>query len=136
MSELRSATGCETVVPFGAEVPCADRYIADGEILQLGSVVIQAIATPGHTNAHLAYLINSERVLTGDALFIRGCGRTDFQSEDTDILYDPVTLKSKTLSSSPNDLWLIWILRALAVIAGAIALLIIVFLILESFPFL
>jgi phosphate transport system permease protein len=43
-------------------------------------------------------------------------------------------LKSKTLSSSPNDLWLIWILRFLAVMAGAIALLIIVFLILESLP--
>lgn len=43
-------------------------------------------------------------------------------------------LKSKTLSSSPNDLWLIWILRTGAVIAGAIALLIVVFLILESLP--
>lgn len=43
-------------------------------------------------------------------------------------------LKSKTLSSSPNDLWLIWILRSLAGMAGAIALLIIVFLILESLP--
>ncbi len=43
-------------------------------------------------------------------------------------------LKSKTLSSSPNDLWLIWILRSLSVMVGAIALLIIVFLILESLP--
>ncbi|MEH2175310.1 phosphate ABC transporter permease subunit PstC [Nostoc sp.] len=42
--------------------------------------------------------------------------------------------KSKTLSLSPNDFWLIWILRFLAAIAGAIALLIIVFLILESLP--
>ncbi len=42
--------------------------------------------------------------------------------------------KSKTLSSSLNDFWLIWILRFLGVIAGAIALLIIGFLILESLP--
>ena len=41
--------------------------------------------------------------------------------------------KSKTLSS-PNDFWLIWILHFLGVIAGAIALLIIIFLILESLP--
>ncbi|BAY47882.1 beta-lactamase domain protein [Scytonema sp. HK-05] len=95
--KLRDATGCETVVPFGAEVPCADRYITDGEILQLGSVVIEAIATPGHTNAHLAYLVNSERVLTGDALFIRGCGRTDFQSGDAGTLYDSVTQRLFTL---------------------------------------
>ncbi|GAA6615632.1 phosphate ABC transporter permease subunit PstC [Scytonema sp. NUACC26] len=43
-------------------------------------------------------------------------------------------LKSKTLLSFPNDLWLVWILRFLTAIAGAIALLIIVFLILESLP--
>ncbi|NJM74293.1 MAG: MBL fold metallo-hydrolase [Scytonema sp. RU_4_4] len=95
--ELRIATGCETVVPFGSEVPCANRYIADREILQLGSVVIEAIATPGHTNAHLAYLINGDRVLTGDALFIRGCGRTDFQSGDAGTLYDSVTQRLFTL---------------------------------------
>ncbi|MDZ7955772.1 phosphate ABC transporter permease subunit PstC [Nostoc sp. DedQUE09] len=43
-------------------------------------------------------------------------------------------LKSKTLSPSPNDIWLIWILRGLATIAGAIALLIVVFLLTESLP--
>jgi phosphate transport system permease protein len=41
---------------------------------------------------------------------------------------------SKTLSSLQNDGWLVWILRLMAMIAGAIALLIIVFLILESLP--
>jgi phosphate transport system permease protein len=41
-------------------------------------------------------------------------------------------LNSKTLSSSLSDFWLVWILRFLAMIAGAIALLIIMFLILES----
>jgi phosphate transport system permease protein len=43
-------------------------------------------------------------------------------------------LKSRTLSPSPNDIWLIWILRGLATIAGAIALLIVVFLLWESLP--
>jgi sulfur dioxygenase len=95
--ELRAATGCKTLVPFGSQVPCADHYTADGEILQLGSVMIEAIATPGHTNAHLAYLINKERVLTGDALFIRGCGRTDFQSGNAGTLYDSVTQRLFTL---------------------------------------
>lgn len=96
-SQMRDATGCKTVVPFGSEVSCADRFIADGEILQLGSVMIEAIATPGHTNSHLAYLVNSDRVLTGDALFIRGCGRTDFQSGDAGTLYDSVTQRLFTL---------------------------------------
>jgi len=41
---------------------------------------------------------------------------------------------NKTLSSLQNDGWLVWLLRFLAIIAGAIALLIVGFLILESLP--
>lgn len=55
------------------------------------SVEIKAIATPGHTDNHMGYLVNDSLVLTGDALFVRGCGRTDFQSADAKTLYHQVT---------------------------------------------
>lgn len=97
---LRLHTGCLGILPVKTEANCVDRYIADGEILQLGSVEIQAIATPGHTNSHMAYLVNYTHLLTGDALFIRGCGRTDFQFGDAGLLYDAVTQKLFTL---PDD---------------------------------
>ena len=89
--KLRELTGCLGIVPERAHANCADRQIQDEEDLELGSIVIEAIATPGHTDSHMAYLVNGERVLTGDALFIRGCGRTDFQSGDAGTLYDSVT---------------------------------------------
>ncbi|MEM8828155.1 MAG: MBL fold metallo-hydrolase [Cyanobacteria bacterium P01_G01_bin.19] len=89
--KLRELTGCWGVVPDRAHANCADRQIQDEEDLELGSIIIEAIATPGHTDSHMAYLVNGERVLTGDALFIRGCGRTDFQSGDAGTLYDSVT---------------------------------------------
>jgi sulfur dioxygenase len=89
--KLRQMTGCLGIVPEGAQVACADRHIHDGEMLKLGAITIKAIATPGHTDSHMAYLVNNDRVLTGDALFIRGCGRTDFQSGDAGTLYDSVT---------------------------------------------
>jgi glyoxylase-like metal-dependent hydrolase (beta-lactamase superfamily II) len=103
--KLRAETGCLGIVPKKAHATCADRYIQDGEILNLGTIKIQAIATPGHTDSHMAYLVNSLsevapeelRVLTGDALLIRGCGRTDFQSGDAGTLYDSVTLRLFTL---------------------------------------
>ena len=95
--KLRELTGCQGIVPDNANVACADRHIKDGEILQLGTIEIEAIATPGHTDSHLAYLVNGDRVLTGDALFIRGCGRTDFQGGDAGILYDAVTQRLFTL---------------------------------------
>jgi glyoxylase-like metal-dependent hydrolase (beta-lactamase superfamily II) len=88
---LRQMTGCLGIVPENAQAACADRHIGDGETLKLGTITIKAIATPGHTDSHNAYLVNSDRVLTGDALFIRGCGRTDFQSGDAGTLYDSVT---------------------------------------------
>ena len=58
------------------------------------------IATNGHTDSHMSYLVNDSLVLTGDALFIRGCGRTDFQSGDPGTLYDSVTQKLFTLPDS------------------------------------
>jgi glyoxylase-like metal-dependent hydrolase (beta-lactamase superfamily II) len=95
--KLRQLTGCEGIAPEKANVACADRQIRDGEILTVGAVKIEAIATPGHTECHFAYLVNGDRVLTGDALFIRGCGRTDFQSGDAGTLYDSITQKLFTL---------------------------------------
>lgn len=95
--KLRELTGCEGVVPQNANAVCASRHIQHGEILRVGDVNIQAIETHGHTDSHMSYLVNGTRVLTGDALFIRGCGRTDFQSGDAGTLYDHVTQRLLTL---------------------------------------
>ena len=95
--KLREMTGCTGIVPENAQAACADRYIKDGEILRVGDIEIKAIETNGHTDSHMAYLVNNTHVLTGDALFIRGCGRTDFQSGDAGTLYDRVTQKLFTL---------------------------------------
>ncbi|PIG94105.1 MBL fold metallo-hydrolase [Gloeocapsopsis sp. IPPAS B-1203] len=99
-AKLRELTGCHGVVPEKANAACANCFIRDGETLQIGDVYIQAIATPGHTDSHVAYLVNDTQLLTGDALFIRGCGRTDFQSGDAGTLYDSVTQRLFTL---PDD---------------------------------
>jgi len=98
--KLRELTGCLGVVPAGAQVTCADRLLQDGEVLQVGAIPIQAIATPGHTDSHLAYLVHHTHLLTGDSLLIRGCGRTDFQGGDAGQLYDSITQKLFTLDDA------------------------------------
>ncbi|MBP0014701.1 MAG: MBL fold metallo-hydrolase [Roseofilum sp. SBFL] len=98
--QLREVTGCTSLVPQQAGVPCADRFMTDGELLQVGGIEIQAIATPGHTDSHMAYLVNGHKLLTGDSLLIRGCGRTDFQSGDPGLLYDAITQRLFTLPNS------------------------------------
>lgn len=95
--QLRGLTGCQGIVPERAEAVCADRLIRDGEVLDLGEVNVRAIATPGHTDSHMAYLVNEDRILTGDSLLIRGCGRTDFQSGNAGTLYDYVVQQLFTL---------------------------------------
>lgn len=101
-AKLREATGCAGVVPEHAQAACANRFIKHGEVLQVGQIKVEAIATPGHTDSHMAYLVNGTHLLTGDALFIRGCGRTDFQSGNAGTLYDSVTQRLFTL---PDTTW-------------------------------
>jgi glyoxylase-like metal-dependent hydrolase (beta-lactamase superfamily II) len=99
-AKLREKTGCLGIVPDNANIACADKFVKDGDLIKLGSITIETITTLGHTDSHVAYLVNKTHVLTGDALFIRGCGRTDFQSGDSGLMYESVTEK---LFSLPDE---------------------------------
>jgi glyoxylase-like metal-dependent hydrolase (beta-lactamase superfamily II) len=73
-----------------------DRQVKEGEVLRLGGLGIQVLATPGHTDDSLSYLVGA-KLFTGDTLLIRACGRTDFQNGDAGQLYDSITRKLFTL---------------------------------------
>ncbi|MBD2189470.1 MBL fold metallo-hydrolase [Pseudanabaena mucicola] len=98
--KLRELTGCMGIVPENAHAACANQFIRHEEVLTLGDIKIQAIATAGHTDSHMAFLVDGTHLLTGDSLLIRGCGRTDFQSGDAGALYDHVTQRLFTLPDS------------------------------------
>jgi len=96
--KLAELTGAVTAAsPLGAE--CATMRLRHGEVLKLGALEIKALGTPGHTKDSLSFLIE-DNVFTGDALLVRGTGRTDFQSGDAGELYDSIT---KTLFSLPDS---------------------------------
>lgn len=97
--ELKNKVGSKIAAPAFDRLPCADVGIEEGVPFQLGRIVLQPLHTPGHTAGHFAYLLG-DRLLTGDALLIDGCGRTDFQNGDADALYKSVTDK---LFSLPDD---------------------------------
>jgi sulfur dioxygenase len=90
--EIREATGVKSVLGKGAGVGCVDLEMGDGSELNLGNIPIKVIETPGHTNACVSYYVDG-MVFTGDALFVRGCGRTDFQSGSSEKLYHSITEK-------------------------------------------
>nr|BFD67690.1 hypothetical protein HAGR004_27120 [Bdellovibrio sp. HAGR004] len=90
--EIRRRTGVQTAVSKDAQVGCVDIPLEDGQELFLGDKKIHVLATPGHTNTCMTYVFEG-RAFTGDALLIRGCGRTDFQQGSSEKLYESVTGK-------------------------------------------
>ncbi|QEP45006.1 MBL fold metallo-hydrolase [Ectothiorhodospiraceae bacterium BW-2] len=89
---LRQRFGAVIALHKNSQASCADELLIDNQILYLGNQTIEVIATPGHTNTDVSYKINGA-VFTGDALMIRACGRTDFQSGDSRQLYHSITQK-------------------------------------------
>ena len=89
---LKQEAGSRIAHPAVDGLACVDLPIAEGTPLLVGSLRIDPLFTPGHTDGHHAYRIGNQ-VLTGDALLIDACGRTDFQSGDPTALYHSVAGK-------------------------------------------
>ena len=70
-----------TLMLGGIEIPkvtSVKNFVNDGDVFHIGGVDIKAISTPGHTLGGICYLTNDGKVFTGDTLFKRSVGRTDF----------------------------------------------------------
>lgn len=89
---LKREVGSRIAGPSLDGLECTDVGLEEGKPLVLGDLRLEPLHTPGHTDNHFAYVVG-ERVLTGDALLIDGCGRTDFQNGDAAQLYRTVTQK-------------------------------------------
>lgn len=87
---LREVTGARSATGELSGASCADRQLADGDVIVFGNEVIRAMATPGHTAGCMTYHWR-DRLFTGDTLMIGGCGRTDFQGGDAGALFDSIS---------------------------------------------
>lgn len=87
---LRERTSSNTGISNHCDVGCADLQLNEGQTIRVGEISIVVMETPGHTNGCLSYLVG-DMVFTGDALLIRGCGRTDFQGGNAGVLFESVT---------------------------------------------
>ena len=57
----------------------ADLTVSDGDVIFLGNTGIKVMSTPGHTAGSVCYIAESS-IFSGDTLFARSCGRTDFKT--------------------------------------------------------
>ncbi len=88
---LREELGSRVAVAAAGGVTNADRQLVDGDRVAFGAHILEVLATPGHTDGCVTYYCREAGMaFTGDALLIRGCGRTDFQQGDPAQLFHSV----------------------------------------------
>ncbi|GFP90260.1 persulfide dioxygenase ethe1 homolog mitochondrial [Phtheirospermum japonicum] len=85
----------------------ADLLVEPGDKIRFGDLFLEVRATPGHTEGCVTYVTGDgpnqpqpRMAFTGDALLIRGCGRTDFQGGSSEQLYKSV---HSQIFSLPKD---------------------------------
>ena len=88
---LAQASGAEYVLFADAKVAFPFRGVRDGELLELGNVLITVLHTPGHTPEHISLLITDRTrsdepwfVLTGHTLMVGDLGRTELATSAED----------------------------------------------------
>lgn len=90
IGKLRELTGCETVHGEHSKARGITINVADGDTLSIGTLHLNTLYTPGHTDDSYCFLMQHETrqlLFSGDTLLIRGTGRTDFQQGNADQQY-------------------------------------------------
>ena len=72
-----------------------ERYVNDGDTILVGKLEVGVIHTPGHIDDSVCYFISAKqeadgipKLITGDTLFVEGCGRADFPGSSVKDLYN------------------------------------------------
>jgi glyoxylase-like metal-dependent hydrolase (beta-lactamase superfamily II) len=71
---------------------------ASGDVVRVGAIDVQLLHTPGHTPGSQCFLVD-KLLISGDTLFLEGCGRTDLPGSDADAMYESL----QRLASLPDD---------------------------------
>jgi glyoxylase-like metal-dependent hydrolase (beta-lactamase superfamily II) len=70
------------------DIPGPDLIAHDsGDVVKVGAVEIELLHTPGHTPGSQCFLVDG-MLVSGDTLFLEGCGRTDLPGADPEAMYE------------------------------------------------
>ncbi len=94
-SELNLYIGQEDLhrLSKGAEKAKQLKILTDGQTLKVGNLEIEALHTPGHSAGEFCYFIKNATkpiLFTGDTIFIRDCGRTDFPDSSNEQMFQSI----------------------------------------------
>jgi len=83
----------------GRPSPAADQTVKDGDVIQVGSLSLKVLHTPGHSAGSIS-ILGDGVVFTGDTLFVGGVGRTDLPGGSWPLMLRSIQTKLLTL---PED---------------------------------
>ena len=94
---LKSVQQSELSFILGAQdSPAPDKYLEDGQTIQVGQSSLKVIHTPGHSPGSVIFL-GDGFLLSGDTLFFGGVGRTDLPGGSWPELVDSIKTKILTM---------------------------------------
>jgi sulfur dioxygenase len=95
---MKQTAGSRIAMAAAYDATNVDLPLSHGAEIRIGELCLEVRATPGHTQGCLSFATADHRaVFTGDALLIRGTGRTDFQRGDPQRLYHSIREQLFTL---------------------------------------
>ena len=98
-TELVSTFGAKLVAHKQSKMP-KDISVDEGNIINIGKISIKILYTPGHTTDSICLLVDKQKLLTGDTLFVGECGRTDFPGGNSKSMYESLFDKLIKLDDS------------------------------------
>jgi glyoxylase-like metal-dependent hydrolase (beta-lactamase superfamily II)/rhodanese-related sulfurtransferase len=77
---LAELVGATLHMPEGAPVSYPISALGDGDVLEVGSAILEAVMTPGHIPESTSYLLDGRAFFSGDTLFVSAVGRPDLDA--------------------------------------------------------
>lgn len=97
MLELAPASSLKWGIPYRLS-PDPDRFLQEGDVLEVGGLKLDIVDVPGHSPGHIALISHAHSlVLGGDVLFRGSVGRTDLPMSDAETLFQSIREKLYTL---------------------------------------
>ena len=97
--ELKVRFGAKTMAHRSAKI-IADVTIDEGDVVRVGNVTVKVIYTPGHSADSISLLVNDEKLLTGDTLYVGSVGPMRMSGGDSRSMHESIFKKLLLL---PDD---------------------------------
>jgi len=98
---MQVATGCAIGLAAAARAENVTLPLVHGDHISFGGRYLAVRSTPGHTDGCISFVLDDQSMaFTGDALLVRGCGRSDFQQGNAHTLWNSITEQILALPDS------------------------------------